>query len=356
MENKDNQSYEGSGSCRYSAQNIREERMKTQREVNVEIFKEFLDKYSPIDIEKMLGERVLGQEELVKEVSIFLYYHALRVVHPSLPMRPLLIMGPTGSGKTEIMRIAKKLFPKIFHINIVDGSTITRAGWAGNNKVTSGFTHGVLNGGILVIDEFDKLSAPQFTQHGDNVGAQMQNELLKILEGEGLNLRTRNPNEPVPFSIVLVGAFESIRRNKEKVKRKAVGFNQIVEDVKRKTSAEELIEYGVIPELMGRISAICETNELSDDDYINIIRSPHSRISYLINILSMYNSDFAYFVSVDALKELIGISKENGTGVRWVLGQIESKILEEVRTNGLKGFLSEEGDEVVIEWSDITSC
>ena len=101
----------------------------------------FLKEYPPSRIEAELNEYIIDQPNLTKAVSDFLYYQALRYKFPDLPSRPLLICGPSVSGKTEVWRVAKKLYSNVFHISVANSSVITSDGWAGNVKVSSFSTY-----------------------------------------------------------------------------------------------------------------------------------------------------------------------------------------------------------------------
>ena len=193
----------------------------------------FLNNNSPASIAQKLNEYVLGQEELTKSVSDFLYYHALRLKNPSLPQRPLLIAGPSGSGKTEVWRIARTLYGHIFKIKIVNGAKITQDGWKGNTKTLTFVDSNMADGGILVVDEFDKLAAPQYSSGGDNVADRIQSEFLKLLEGEEVffandNKSGRSTQVEVTsktMGFVLVGAFDKLLQEKECTKT-AIGFGK----------------------------------------------------------------------------------------------------------------------------------
>jgi len=179
----------------------------------------FLKTKTPAIIEQELNEQIIGQQELTKAVADFLYYHALRQQHPALPQRPLLIAGPSGSGKTEVWRVAKKLYGDTFFIRIIDGSNISAEGWAGNYKIDTYLDAQSTNGGILVVDEFDKLVTPKHSSSGDNVSLSIQAEFLKLVEGEyrvSQKKQLTNMTSKM-MGFVMVGAFEALRQWKQTV-------------------------------------------------------------------------------------------------------------------------------------------
>ena len=177
---------------------------------------QFLRSWTPAALKRKLDEYVVGQEETTRAVADFLYYHGLRQVHPELPQRPLMITGPSGSGKTEVWRVVNTLFGSLFPVRILDGSSLSCEGWSGNYKLDTYIDGALLDGGILVVDEFDKLTKPKHSSSGDNVSLDMQAEFLKLMEGEYCLTERRKRTELTSkkMGIVLVGAFESLRAGK----------------------------------------------------------------------------------------------------------------------------------------------
>jgi ATP-dependent protease Clp ATPase subunit len=302
----------------------------------------FVDSYTPMKIEAELGEYVLGQSDLIRDVADFLYYHAMRQVIPELPVRPMMIAGPSGSGKTEVWRVAQKLYKNYFKIKIVDGSKLTNDGWSGSYKLVDVFDADMLHhGGILIVDEFDKLAKPQHSSTGDNVSAEMQFEFLKILEGEGEIARDKKNKftaDTKKMGFVFVGAFADLMEDLKKKKAdNKIGFgkqNSAAEIKINEITDDDYIQYGVITEIVGRVSTKTVTNELTDDDYIAIIRNPHSRVSIMKKSLLSAGVDVPK-ITDEEIKELIKTTKTNKTGVRWVSSQIETKMLEGLRKNGI---------------------
>lgn len=303
---------------------------------------EFLKATTPAKIQQALNETVIGQPELTAAVADFLYYHALRQQHPELPPRPLMICGPSGSGKTEVWRAAQKLYGNLFPIKIADGSTLTCDGWSGNSKLSTFVTRDLLKGGILVVDEFDKLARPKHSSKGDNVSLDMQSEFLKLLEGEFLLTEQKRDTNLTSkrLGIVFVGAFESLRQEKSATPAVApIGFHAAAaQSLPCKTGCftdEELIGYGIMPEILGRIAVKCNSYVLSDQVYLQIIRGPKSRVAQIGNVLSQYGISLLDVISDSEILDMISASKNNKTGVRWVSAQVESRLLKAIRDVGL---------------------
>jgi ATP-dependent Clp protease ATP-binding subunit ClpX len=303
----------------------------------------FLQTQTPAGIQRQLQEYVIGQEELTRAVADFLYYHGLRQLHPGLPQRPLMISGPSGCGKTEVWRTANKLFGDLFPIRIIDGASLSCEGWSGNYKLDTYIDAGMVDGGILVVDEFDKLTKPKHSSGGDNVSLDMQAEFLKLMEGEyrvtEKRKQTRMTSEKMGF--VLVGAFESLRASKQSkavCQSKPIGFCTQAAQPRaiEQLTDEDFIAYGIMPEIVGRIAVKCEAKPLSDRVYLDIVRGPNSRVAKLTQVLQSYGIAVQDVISNQALAELISSSKANCTGVRWVSAQVESRLLEAIHDGGLR--------------------
>lgn len=301
----------------------------------------FLQENTPAQIQRKLDERVMGQPELTAAVADFLYYHALRQKHPQLPQRPLMIAGPSGSGKTEVWRAADKLYGDLFQIQIIDGSNLTCDGWAGGHKLSTFVTTRLARGGILVVDEFDKLVTPKHASGGENVALQMQSEFLKLFEGEYHITENKKPTNVTSqaMGFVLVGAFESLRAKKTAKTRPAMGFHAqhtaIQAPADSALTDEDFISYGIMPEVVGRIATKCTTQALDDTAYLQILRGPHSRVAAIEQVLAQYGIQTEDVIPQEELLALIAQSKNNRTGVRWVCSQVENRLLSAIREQGL---------------------
>lgn len=303
----------------------------------------FLQSHSPAQMQKELSEYVIGQQELTRAVADFLYYHILRQVHPSLPQRPLMICGPSGSGKTEVWRVARRLYGHLFPIKIVDGSNLSCEGWSGNYKVDTYIDASMVEGGILVVDEFDKLTKPKHSSSGDNVSLDIQSEFLKLVEGEYQVTEKRKQTKMTSqkMGFVLVGAFESLRAQKAQgsaPRVQPIGFctETVAPPASEELTDEDFIAYGILPELVGRIAVKCASKPLPDSAYLDIIRGPHSRVAQLEQVLRFYGINVSEVISAEELTELVRTSKCNHTGVRWVSAQVESRLLEAIYEQGIR--------------------
>lgn len=302
----------------------------------------FLQAWTPAQLQRELDEYVIGQSDLTRAVADFLYYHALRQLHPHLPQRPLLISGPSGSGKTEVWRVVRQLFGYLFPVRIIDGSNLSCEGWSGNYKLDTYIDATMVGGGILVVDEFDKLTKPKRSSSGDNISLDIQSEFLKLIEGEYRVTEKRKQTDMTSekMGFVLVGAFESLRAQKQGQDAPQVhpiGFcaQQKVQPVSEALTDEDFIAYGILPEIVGRIAIKCASQPLPDSAYLDIIQGPHSRVSQLAGVLRSYGIQVGDVITPEVLQELVASSKSNHTGVRWVSAQVESRLLEAIYDQGL---------------------
>ena len=311
--------------------------LKKDIEERKKIIDHFLITQNPKSIEKELNKYIIGQPLLKRRVADFVYYQVMRCKHRELPARPLLICGPSGSGKTEIWRTVKKLYGNIIRITICDATKISSEGWSGNYKI-SDYLNPSMNNGILVVDEFDKLAKPRFNSQGENVSVNLQSEFLKMIEHDTV-VNQRNPSVQYTLrglSTVFIGAFESIRVKKDADTAQKIGFvSQEEQQRSREITEEDLREYGVLNELLGRISAICNTNPIAEEDCLKIIHNSNSRIGTVSKVLSQYSIDPWKNLSDNSILEIIRSADIDKMGVRSVLTKIENIMMDSVYNVGL---------------------
>ena len=141
------------------------------------------------------------------------------------------------------------------------------------------------------------------------------------------------------MGFVMTGAFSQLQKDKQTAEApRAIGFCAQSLPTTAQSEAlenEDFIAYGVMPELMGRIAVRCEARQLSDQVYLDIIRGPHSRVTQLSSVLAQYGVNVSGIISDGEILSLIAQSKHCRTGVRWVAAQVENRILERIREDGL---------------------
>lgn len=304
---------------------------------------------SPLEIYNYLNDFVIGQEEAKKTISTAVYNHYLRINNPdkNLNKSNILLIGPSGSGKTYIASQIAKYLDLPFAI--ADATSLTQAGYVGDDVETilqrlvmaaDGDIEKAQRG-IIFIDEIDKIAkrdaGASITR--DVSGEGVQQSLLKILEGtksrvafEGSRKHPGSKTEYIDTTNILficAGAFVGIDKIIEKQvnPNKSIGFiNEINKDSKNtinkfinkyntSISTEVLIEFGLIPEFIGRLPVVCKLNPLTKEDLIAIITEPkNSILNEYNNLLSVNNIDLT--ISPPVIEQIAQTSLELKTGAR----------------------------------------
>ena len=309
----------------------------------------FLNEYPPSRIEAELNEYIIDQPNLTKAVSDFLYYQALRYKFPELGSRPLLICGPSGSGKTEVWRVAKKLYSEIFKITLINAANITSDGWSGSNKLGNYLTPHASDS-ILVFDEFDKCASPRYSIGGVNTSADMQSEFLKVIEDNEYIVKSKSDVEYIikNLGVVFVGAFESIREEKTQIVSQAIGFgSQPPEQPKyHGINRTDLVEFGVLPELLGRIAVVVNTRPISEEQCFKIVRNSKSRLTIIADLLAQNGIDAWNGLSDEDIVKMIKRADIGKFGFRSVLSKIETIMLQNIHECGLFPLPTDENEIV----------
>jgi len=311
----------------------------------------------PHEIKEYLDAHVIGQDECKKSLAIAIYNHYKRINNISnvdIDKSNILICGATGTGKTYLIKTLVDYLNVPCHI--ADASTLTASGYVGSDVET--ILHGLVskaNGdirlaekSICVIDEIDKIACK--SENGsitrDVSGEDVQNELLKLIEGTVVNIQPgRKRKHPemgtVPFNtknvlFICMGAFVGLE---SKIKKRfgvnKVGFSN--EDSSTKLSKDEnllsylqpedLTMFGLIPELIGRLPIHCYTNSLDEDALVKILTEPkNSFIKQYTELFGMDNCKITF--DKDALIEIARIANKQKTGAR-SLKTILEKVLND---------------------------
>tara|TARA_B100000700_G_C15063470_1_gene867705 strand:+ start:4069 stop:5415 length:1347 start_codon:yes stop_codon:yes gene_type:complete len=272
------------------------------------------------DIISKTKEKIIGQDHLIEELSSIMYFHYLKTkgfIKSDKSVIPLII-GLTGSGKTFTVKTISKIIDVPFIC--IPVTSFTGDGWSGNNIqefFEQHFKKKNFNYSIVFIDEFDKvLNSSDDTKFEDL----KQYKLLSFIEGEDFSesysdmaLKTDN------MQFIFGGSFQQFLNQKNK---NTIGFkaevNSIKNNYKENLTKADLIKYGVKPELASRITNIIQTNRLSVDDYINILK--HSNDSYLTyykeifkahNVAVEFKPEFYENIASQAYNDQSGIRSLN---------------------------------------------
>lgn len=315
---------------------------------------------TPSQINKILDEYVIGQENAKKVLSVAVYNHYKRIRNTDklddveIQKSNILMLGPTGCGKTLIAQTLAKVLRVPFAI--ADATTLTEAGYVGEDvenillRLIQAADYDVSKAekGIIYIDELDKISRksenPSITR--DVSGEGVQQALLKIIEGTVASVPPQGGRKhpmqefiKIDTSNILFicgGAFEGLDKIIEnRIGEKTIGFGAKIEDKKNidyariysKVLPNDLIKYGLIPELIGRLPVITSLGQLDEKALEDILTKPkNALIKQYKKLLKMDKVDLDF--DKEAIIEIVKLAVERKTGARGLRA-----ILEEVMLN-----------------------
>ena len=230
---------------------------------------------TPKEIFQYLDSRIYKQDAAKKAAALFAW-KTLRGIKENC-----FFIGPSGCGKTEIFRALSEWEYFVDRISIVDASNLTLSGWKGDKKVESLFDDPVVSSGkqvILVLDEMDKALSPKVTSTNDDYAKHLQGELLKPLEGSFITYERNNCSFSVNTSRVnfaLLGAFSTKAEEiAEKNTGSKIGFNAAPDDVlaySEPFTQQDLLDFGVMPEFLGRVQRLVNLEPMAESDYIQML-------------------------------------------------------------------------------------
>ncbi|MGX7586178.1 ATP-dependent Clp protease ATP-binding subunit ClpX [Candidatus Vidania fulgoroideorum] len=309
------------------------------KEINIE--KENKKNYIPFkpkEIKRELDNYIIGQNKVKKSISVSIYNHYKRISFSSLSINKTLLyksniimVGKTGSGKTLIAKTISKIINVPFIIT--DATSLTEAGYVGDDVETilqkllasCDYNLDMAEKGIVYIDEIDKISKKSPGNLSRDVsGEGVQQSLLKIVEGSILNIPLRNYkkfsfNETIQIDTTNIlficgGAFTGISESKKG------NFNSLLKKKKIKNfkiGYKDLINYGMIPEFVGRFPLITCFEDLKKEDYSNILIKTKDSIIKQYKIMFLYDGIDITF-SKRALKKISDMSFKLSIGARGI--------------------------------------